>query len=111
MFAVAGIARPERFFADLRPAGWTVAGTMVFPDHHDYGRADLERIVAAARAAGAGTIVTTEKDGVRLEGHPLGGLALSPVALTVSIEPAAAFTRWLQETLASSPRRRSPKRA
>jgi len=111
VFAVAGIARPQRFFSDLRGAGWTVAGTMVFPDHHGYGRADLERIVAAARAAGAETIVTTEKDVVRLEGHPLGGLALSPIALTVSIEPAAAFTRWLQETLASSPRRRSPSRA
>lgn len=111
VFAVAGIARPERFVSDLRAAGWTLAGTMAFPDHHDYGRADVERIVAAARAAGAGTIVTTEKDVVRLEGHALGGLRLTPIPLTVSIEPASAFTRWLQETLASSPRRRSPSRA
>lgn len=107
VYAVAGIARPQRFFTDLQTAGWTVAGTMVFSDHHDYRRADIERIVAAARAAGAGTIVTTEKDAVRLEGHALGGLSLVPVALTVAVEPADAFRRWLLDALAASARRPS----
>ena len=111
VFAIAGIARPERFFSDLRAAGWAVAGTMAFSDHHDYGRADVERIAAAARAAGVDTVVTTEKDAVRLEGHPPAGLALTPIPLTVSIEPAAPFSRWLQDTLASAPRRRSSSRA
>lgn len=111
VFAVAGIARPERFFSDLRSAGWTVAGTMAFSDHHDFGRADVERILAAARAAGVDTIVTTEKDAVRLEGHPVAGFTLTPIPLAVSIEPAPAFSRWLQEMLASSPRRRSASHA
>jgi tetraacyldisaccharide 4'-kinase len=111
VFAVAGIARPERFFGDLRSAGWAIAGTMAFADHHDFGRTDLERIVASARAAGASTIVTTEKDGVRLEGHSLGGLTLVCVPLTVAIEPAGAFTRWLLDAVGSSPHGRARSQA
>ena len=53
VFAVAGIARPERFFADLASAGWRVAGTMAFRDHHMFTDRDVARVAAAARAAGA----------------------------------------------------------
>jgi tetraacyldisaccharide 4'-kinase len=61
-FAIAGIAAPERFFESARRDGWRIAGARAFRDHHCYGRKDLAAIYAAARAAGAGIIVTTEKD-------------------------------------------------
>ncbi len=41
VFAVAGIAGPDRFFADLRAAGWEIVGNLTFRDHHpvlDRGR-------------------------------------------------------------------------
>lgn len=95
VFAVAGIARPDRFFADLAAAGWSVAGTMAFGDHHPFTDADIERIASAARAAGTATIVTTEKDAVRLEDRSLGGLTIAAIPLTVTIEPADAFAAWL----------------
>ena len=95
VFAVAGIARPERFFGDLAAAGWSVAGTMAFDDHHSFTDADIERIVSAARTADTATIVTTEKDAVRLEDRSLGGLTLAAIPLTVTIEPADAFAAWL----------------
>jgi len=104
VFALAGIARPERFFRDLAAAGWSVAGTMTFADHHSFSDADIERIVSAARVAGAATVVTTEKDAVRLEGRPFGGLTLAAIPLTVTIEPADDFTAWLEKRLKSSPR-------
>ena len=47
--AVAGIARPERFFADLRAAGWELAGALAFRDHHRFTPRDVARIVGAAR--------------------------------------------------------------
>jgi tetraacyldisaccharide 4'-kinase len=66
VLAVAGLARPERFFADVGRRGWTVAGALAFRDHHRYTRNDLVRIAAAMRSAGAALVVTTEKDVVRM---------------------------------------------
>jgi tetraacyldisaccharide 4'-kinase len=67
VFAVAGIGQPERFFAMLREAGYRVAGTMAFRDHHRYDGNDAAKIAAAARQAGADAVVTTAKDAVRFE--------------------------------------------
>jgi tetraacyldisaccharide 4'-kinase len=97
VFAVAGIARPQRFFADLTAAGWRIAGSMAFRDHHPYRAADGKRIVEAARAAGATTILTTEKDAVRMERLDGGALPIAAVPLTVTIDPA--FDDWLSVRL------------
>jgi tetraacyldisaccharide 4'-kinase len=94
VLAAAGIARPERFFADLAAAGWNVVGTIRFPDHHRFTNRDLKRLTAAARAADA-IVMTTEKDAVRLAADNLGTLAVAAVPLTASIEPAPVFAAWL----------------
>jgi len=93
--AMAGIARPERFTSMLRDAGWHVSETITFPDHHPYRRRDVERVVARARDAGAGAILTTSKDAVRLEPLAPFPLPVAAVPLEVSIEPAEEFRRWL----------------
>jgi tetraacyldisaccharide 4'-kinase len=95
VFAAAGIARPERFFADLAGAGWQVAGSLAFRDHHHFTAADIARIEDAAAAAGARAIVTTAKDAVRLEALGDCRLPIIFVPLTAAIEPAAAFRSWL----------------
>ena len=51
--AFCGIARPDQFFDGLESAGLHVAARIVFPDHHRYTAADLDRLVAEARKAGA----------------------------------------------------------
>jgi tetraacyldisaccharide 4'-kinase len=86
--AVAGIARPPQFFESLRSAGWPVAVTLAFRDHHPFTADDVARIAAAAHAANARTVVTTEKDAVRLE--PLAPLpfTLRPIPVTL------AFDAW-----------------
>ena len=65
--AVAGIARPHRFFAAARVAGWQVLSEKRFPDHHRYSARDVAAVEALAQSAGAEWILTTEKDAVRLE--------------------------------------------
>ncbi len=100
LFAVAGIERPERFFADLRAAGHRLLGTRVFRDHHVYTTADLAAIDVAARAAGAAAVVTTEKDAVRLEELAPSGLPIASVGLHTRIEPAESFAAWLLARLA-----------
>jgi len=109
VYAVAGIARPERFFQDLSRDGWALAGTFAFADHHRYDARDVARIVGAARAAGAAALVTTEKDLMRL--LPFRPLALPVmwVPLTVRIEPDDRFRSWLSAKLADARRESGPR--
>jgi tetraacyldisaccharide 4'-kinase len=65
VFAFAGIARPDKFFAMLAAARVVVVGTLAFPDHHPLSETDLDRVLAAATRADAAP-VTTPKDAVRV---------------------------------------------
>jgi tetraacyldisaccharide 4'-kinase len=102
--AVAGIARPRRFFDALGTLRWTVAREITFADHHRYTPRDVERVVAAARAVGATMIVTTEKDAVRLAPLVDGGVPWAVLPVTSIIEPADAFAAWLANRLESARR-------
>jgi tetraacyldisaccharide 4'-kinase len=95
VFVVTGIARPDRVRADISSAGWEVAGHLAFRDHHAFDQRDIARIAAAARAASASLVLTTEKDAVRLTECDLGDLSIAAVPLNVGIEPADAFREWL----------------
>ncbi|HEV7427955.1 MAG TPA: tetraacyldisaccharide 4'-kinase [Thermoanaerobaculia bacterium] len=67
VFAFAGLADNEQFFASLRAHGIDIAGTRSFRDHHRYTAADVAAIKDAARVAGAEAVVTTEKDAVKID--------------------------------------------
>ena len=73
--AFAGLARNEQFFASLRANGINVVGTKSFRDHHRYTARDIAAIKAAAKAAGAEAIVTTEKDLVKIDDHDIIAIA------------------------------------
>lgn len=90
VFAVAGIGNPRQFFEGLRDAGFDIRGMRAFPDHHRYTASDLRSISEAAQAAGADTVVTTEKDAVRLE--PLGELPFKWTSVPLSLEIDSADT-------------------
>jgi tetraacyldisaccharide 4'-kinase len=109
VLALAGIARPRRFFDLLAASGWRVVGEMAFADHHWFTRSDLDRIVRAVRDGGAEFVVTTEKDLVRL-------LPLRPFPVPVAAAPlefdiehpgeagsgGARFREWLAARLAAA---------
>jgi tetraacyldisaccharide 4'-kinase len=71
LFAFAGLADNEQFFASLRANGLDVVGTRRFRDHHRYTAADVAAIRNAAQTAGADAIVTTEKDAVKIDDHDI----------------------------------------
>ena len=100
--AVAGVARPQRFFADLEAAGWPLTGTLAFRDHHLFTPSDVERIAAAARASQASLVLTTDKDAVRFPSSPSLPLPIATVPLTVTAE--ASFVDWVVDLA----RRRGP---
>lgn len=64
--AVAGIARPERFFSVVEALGMACRERLAFADHHGWTSKDVGRILRTLRASGARWIVTTEKDAVRM---------------------------------------------
>jgi len=63
--ALAGLARPSGFLADLRTSGANVVETHLFPDHHRYSAAELDQVRQSAVRLHA-VVVTTEKDRERL---------------------------------------------
>jgi tetraacyldisaccharide 4'-kinase len=101
VLAVAGIARPERFFNAARAQGWNVVQELAFRDHHWFDTGDLRLMLAAARTANADLILTTEKDAMRLLELPLAPVprTFAFLPMTVSIEPANAFHAWLRDRL------------
>ena len=101
VIAVAGIARPERFFDDVRAAGFDLAHTLVFRDHHRYSPRDATRIQSEARTARAQAILTTEKDGVRLQAWLPFEPPLATVPLTLTVAPADMFQAFLADRLAA----------
>jgi tetraacyldisaccharide 4'-kinase len=95
VFAVAGIARPHRFFEQVAAAGWPIVGTAPFADHHRFTAHDIDRMQAAAASARAQAIVTTEKDAVRLDRHLESAVPFAAIPLAARIEPADVFDAWL----------------
>jgi tetraacyldisaccharide 4'-kinase len=75
VFAFAGLADNEQFFASLRANGLNVVGTRSFRDHHRYTAADIAAIKAAAQSASAEAIVTTEKDAVKIDDRDIIAIA------------------------------------
>ena len=82
--AFCGLGQPRTFWRTLETLGIKAAPRLVFPDHHRYIAADLAEISRQAMAAGARTLVTTEKDMMNL---PAGAaLPLSIYCLRIGIE-------------------------
>ena len=100
VLAVAGIGNPQQFFDGLAAAGWNVARTMRFADHHRYTAKDIAAIAAAARDAGAEIVVTTAKDHVRLEALGELPFLVLDIPVTLSLDPAAVLFGAIDAALA-----------
>lgn len=97
VLAFAGIARPEKFFATLEGIGALVVGRRRFPDHYVYDARDIAELIAAARKRSL-TLVTTEKDYVRLAVGQRAGVRALPV--TLRFETPERVARALAAALA-----------
>jgi len=98
--AFCGIARPEQFFAGLEAKGVQVVCRRAFADHHRYSKRDVESLIESARKAGAGTVITTEKDLVRLGALArVFGNGLQTVELTTEFDDEKSVAAWLKNRL------------
>jgi tetraacyldisaccharide 4'-kinase len=101
VLAFAGMADPGKFFATLEAYGIPAAIRWPFPDHHPYAVEEMAELVACAARNGL-TLVTTEKDMVRLHGDPAAAelaarAAVLPVILKFS--DAAGLEEMLRSVI------------
>jgi tetraacyldisaccharide 4'-kinase len=89
LHAVAAVARPEEFFAQLRAQGLQLARTQALPDHYDFE--SWSRL-----PGGPQRLICTEKDAVKLwPRHP------DALAVPLQLHIAPAFWQLLDARLAS----------
>jgi tetraacyldisaccharide 4'-kinase len=79
LLAFAGIGRPQKFFDTLKAAKLDVRETRSFADHHAYSATEMGALRVLAKHAGL-TLVTTEKDAIRLDGV-MDDIVVFPVEL------------------------------
>ena len=85
VFAIAGIAKPEKFHRTLGEIGADLVGFRDFPDHHYFSDEDIMESCESAAALGA-VPVTTEKDFVRLPQTARDMIRAVPVTLVFDDE-------------------------
>jgi tetraacyldisaccharide 4'-kinase len=101
VLAFAGIGDPGRFFRTLRGAGIDVVRERVFADHHPFSPNEIEALVVEARRDGL-TLVTTEKDLVRLRGDESSmqpARDIVPFVVTLEFDDVAKLRKFLVEQL------------
>jgi len=64
---ISGIADPDSFENLIASLGIKIGSVFRFPDHYSYSQKDLDNIIQESQKKNIDTIITTEKDAVRLK--------------------------------------------
>jgi len=89
--AICAIGRPQSFIDTLSKSGVIPAGTLFLPDHHRYRSADVALIVGKMKEFGANSVITTEKDNVKL-GKLMKSIPLFVQPVLLQVEREDDFT-------------------
>ena len=91
-----GIGNPQAFESAVSSLGVNIAEALRFADHHDYTQADLDGIIKSARGRNADTIITTEKDAVKIARLKINQLRIFSLNIKLNItRNEAEFDRRL----------------
>ncbi len=101
--AFCGVGNPNAFRRTLGDIGAEVLAFRSFPDHHGYGRLDVEELHRWARQQATDCVmVTTQKDLVKLRLVQLGGLPLWALRIRLVFEAGQdALDRNLRRVLSA----------
>ena len=94
--AFAGLGRPEKFKHTLEDLGANIIGWHEFADHHAYNTDEINGLLKEANTKNA-TLITTEKDHVRLPKSLKSQVQALPITLNFSNKNA--LTDFLKESL------------
>ena len=96
LLAFCGTANPGSFRRSLQELELNIAEFIEFPDHWYYRQSDLERMAKTAQGLGVDYIVTTEKDGVKLEGRiGEGAPPWLMLLIKISVDDGDSFLDYL----------------
>lgn len=98
LYGFCGLAEPGGFLRTISAQGVSLFGFDVFPDHHAYTSADLDRLAAAAQRFGCGGLLTSEKDMVKLKEIPC---RIPLYAMGVELDLPESFNQLLGSGLNS----------
>ena len=93
--AFCGVGNPESFFNQKRQEGYTPVFTRAFADHHNYSRADLNRLIKEAKDHGARGLMTTAKDALKLASLELE-LPCYVLEIKISIDDEVRLMKMIQ---------------
>ncbi len=88
VLAFCGIGNPRGFQSTLQRCGLSVARLCVFPDHWRYDADDVAWLLDQARACGAGGLLTTLKDMVKLGAWSSKPMPLFALRQVVAVDGA-----------------------
>lgn len=83
---ISGIGEPDSFEKLVASLGIKLGLVLRFPDHHPYAQKDLEIIAQKSREKNVSSILTTEKDAVRLKGLFLTNYPLEIFVLRIELK-------------------------
>lgn len=81
-----GLGNPSGFFRTALETGFIETGRTIFPDHYPYKKTDLLELEAKAQAENAQVLLTTEKDGIKLEKFEKSSIPIWQLGIEVSFE-------------------------
>ena len=98
--AFCGLGNPTGFRRTLEQLGYSLVGWREFPDHHAYGRANIDELAHWAETTQADALLCTHKDLVkvgidRLGGRPLWALSIGLELLSGQADLEAQLTSLL----------------
>lgn len=107
--AFCGLGNPQSFWSTLDALGMPPVVHFEFSDHHAYRPAEIKRVVSQLRAAGAASVLTTEKDYLNLpEGWEdlFGPLRVYYLRIRIEVDGGDELIRII--TSARNPRPQRP---
>jgi tetraacyldisaccharide 4'-kinase len=107
--AFCGLGNPQSFWSTLEALGMPPVVHFEFSDHHVYRPAEIRRVVSQLRAAGAASVLTTEKDYLNLpEGWEdlFAPLRVYYLRIRIEVDDGEELLRLI--TSARNPKRQRP---
>jgi tetraacyldisaccharide 4'-kinase len=85
VLALSAIGDPGGFHSLIQKTGATIAGSLIYQDHHTYTKNDWKTIKETKEEVGADLILTTEKDLLKLEAFS-GDVPIHAIRISLNIE-------------------------
>jgi tetraacyldisaccharide 4'-kinase len=109
--AFCGIANPDSFKKTLLDTGAQVLSFDIFPDHHRYNKNELEKIKSRFIDCRADFLISTQKDGTRLQEFPEYLTMIYMLRIELEIIPSGeSFKKFILGRLAAAQKNRLFKR-